>query len=141
MKNLSNMNSLKNQRGLTMLSWVAVMAIASFCGLFAFNVVPMYAENTYVVAGLKQLADSGTTFDDMTDAEIKKKLTTFYSLNNVRSEGPQHIVIDRSSKNFIVKVDYELRANLFYNIDIVTSFKNHLDSARKSECCKPRDTK
>lgn len=141
MKNLSNMNSLKNQRGLTMLSWLGVLVVASFCGLFAFNVVPMYAENTYVVAGMKQLADSGTSLDDMTDAEIKKKLTTFYSLNNVRSDGPQHIVIERTSKSFIVKVDYELRSHLIYNIDIVTSFKNHLDSSRKSECCKPRDIK
>ena len=61
----------------------------------------------------------------------------FYMVNNVRSEGPQNIVIDRKSKSLLVKIDYENRANLFYNIDIVMRFQNHLDGDQPNLCCKP----
>jgi hypothetical protein len=130
-------NSLQQQRGLTMISWVFVIAILAFCGMFAFRIVPMYAENMYVVKALKSLAEPGVVLTDMSDAEINKKLQNFYMVNNVRSEGAQHIVIDRKSKALLITIDYENRTNLFYNIDVVTSFQNHLDAERPQLCCKP----
>lgn len=141
MKSLSSVNSfphksLQQQRGLTLISWIFVAAILAFCGMFAFAVVPMYAENRYVEQALKSLAEPGERVTEMTDSEIKKKLQNFYLVNNVRSEGPQNIVIDRKSKNLLITIDYEMRTNLFYNIDIVTSFKNHLDGDHPDLCCK-----
>lgn len=142
MKSLSNVkkmpsNNLKNQRGLTLVSWIFVVAILVFCGLFAFRVVPMYAENMYVVKALKSIAEPGMQVNDMSDAEIKKKIQNFYLVNNVRSDGPQNIVIDRKSRNLLIKIDYENRTNLFYNIDVVASFQNHLDGDHLAACCKP----
>jgi len=137
MKRVQQFKSLQQQRGLTMISWVLVLAILAFCGMFAFRVVPMYAENVYVVNALKSLSEPGTKVSEMSDSEIKKKLQNFYIVNNVRSEGPQNIVIDRKSKALLVKIDYESRANLFYNIDIVTRFENHLDGDQPNLCCKP----
>ena len=130
-------NSLHQQRGLTMISWVFVLAILAFCGMFGFTVVPMYAENMYVEKALKSLVEPGTNFAEMSDSEIHKKLQNFYMVNNVRSEGPQKIIIDRKSKALLVTIDYEMRANLFWNIDVVTDFKNHLDADHPNLCCKP----
>lgn len=130
-------NSLQQQRGLTMISWVLVLAILAFCGMFGFAVVPMYAENMYVVKALKSLAEPGASLNDMSDAEIKKRLQNFYMINNVRSDGPQNIVVDRKSKTLLITIDYENRTNLFYNIDVVTSFQNHLDGDHPNLCCKP----
>jgi Tfp pilus assembly protein PilX len=142
MKSLSNSKhfppkGLQQQRGLTLISWVFVLAILAFCGMFAFAVVPMYAENRYVEQALKSLVEPGERVTEMTDAEIKKKLQNFYLVNNVRSDGPQNIVIDRKSKNLLIAIDYENRTNLFWNIDIVTSFQNHLDGEHPNLCCKP----
>jgi hypothetical protein len=130
-------SSLQKQRGLTMISWVFVLAILAFCGMFTFRVVPMYAENMYVVKALKSLGEPGSQLNEMSDSEIKKKLQNFYMVNNVRSEGAQNIVIDRKSKNLLIKIDYENRTNLFYNIDIVARFENHLDGDHPDLCCKP----
>ncbi len=150
MKSLPNVKylpqkSLQQQRGLTLISWIFVAAILAFCGMFAFSVVPMYAENMYVEKALKSIAEPGAQVNEMSDSEIKKKLQNFYMVNNVRSDGPQNIVIDRKSKNLLIKIDYEIRTNLFYNIDIVTNFQNHLDGDHPNLCCKPlaekRDTK
>jgi len=135
--NLSSMKGVKHQRGLTMISWIFVLAILAFCGMFAFRVVPMYAENVYVVNALKSLAQPGMQINEMSDSEIKKQIQNFYTINNVRSEGPQHIVIDRKNKSLLISIDYENRTNLFWNIDVITSFQNHLDGEHPNLCCKP----
>ena len=130
--------TIKRQRGLGMLQWALVIAVAGFFLLFSFKVIPLYAENRYVESALRSLETGGEKVENMTDAEIKKKLSNFYMINNVRSEGPtKSINIDRRSENVLITVDYETRVPLFYNIDLVLSFQNHLDSARPGQCCKP----
>ena len=129
---------IKHQRGLGMMQWALVIAIAGFFMLFAFKVVPLYAENRYVEAALRSLESGGERVEQMTDAEIRKKLTNFYMINNVRSEGPtKNIKILRESEKVLVTVDYETRAPLFYNIDVILTFQNHLDSSRPGQCCRP----
>lgn len=136
-KSTPRMKSLKQQAGLTMVSWIFVLAILAFCGMFGFAIVPMYAENMYVEKALKSLVEPGRNLSEMSDSEIRKKLLNFYLINNVRSEGPQAIGIDRKTKSLLITIDYENRTNLFYNIDVVTSFQNHLDAEQPNLCCKP----
>lgn len=135
------MKTLKKQQGLGLLSWILVMIIAGFFLLCAFKIVPIYAENRYVVSGLKSLDDASAPLSEMSDMEIKRKMASFYMINNVRSEGPKNIEIQRDAKKIIVKIDYESRVTLFDNapffrtLDVVVVFKNHLDSSRPNQCC------
>jgi len=133
----SKLIALKKQQGLGMLSLLLVLAVAGFFLLCAFKIVPLYAENRYVVAGLKDLVEPGTRLEEMSTVEIKKKMNNFYTINNVRSPGPQNIVVDRDAKKVVVKIDYETRVNLFRNIDVIASFTNHLDSTNPGQCCTP----
>lgn len=131
------MNTLKKQQGFGMLGWLLILAVAGFFLLCAFKVIPLYAENRYVVSGLKALVEPGTKLEDMTTAEIKKKMSNFYMINNVRSKEAQNIVVDRDARRVVVKIDYEARVELFYNLSVVVDFKNHLDSTAPHQCCKP----
>lgn len=135
------MKAIKDQRGYSLLQLALIIGVVGFFILFAFKVVPMYAENRYVESALRSLVEAGNKIEDMTDAEIRKKLDNFYLINNVRSEGPtKNIEIERDANKLLVTIDYETRANLFWNIDLVVSFTNHLDSTRPHECCKPAAT-
>lgn len=137
----NNLKSIKHQRGMGMLQWLLVLAIAGFFLLFAFKVVPLYAENRYVESALRSVENSAEKLEQMTDAEIIKKLTNFYMINNVRSEGPtKNIKIERESEKVVITIDYETRVPFFWNIDLVLSFQNHLDSTRPGQCCKPPAT-
>lgn len=133
------MKSLKRQRGLGMLQWLVIIVVVVVLGKLAYALVPIYNENIYVRAALKSLeSDSAQKLDQMSDEEIRKKLSNFYMINNVNSEGPnKNIKIERESERTLVKVDYETRASFFSNIDVVVSFKNHLDSIRPGQCCDP----
>ncbi|MES2673163.1 MAG: DUF4845 domain-containing protein [Pseudomonadota bacterium] len=133
------MNGLQKQHGMGLINLVFVLLVVAFCGTFAFKVVPMYADNRYIVAGLKSLVEPGMNLEQMSDAEIRKKMNNFYMLNNVRSQEGNKIDINRNSNRVVVKIDYEARAPFFANIDVAMNFKNHLDSTRPNECCKPVD--
>ncbi len=138
------MNTLQKQRGMGMWSWLLVLIVAGFFLMCGFKIVPMYAENRYVVSALKSLVEPGTALADMTDSEIRKKLTSFYTINNVRSAGPtENIVIKREAKRVLITIDYESRVPLFEDapligsMDVAVMFKNHLDSDSPGLCCKP----
>ena len=135
------MKNLHSQRGIGFLNLIFILVIVTFLATFAFKVIPIYGENRYVEAGLRDLVEPGTKLEQMSDSEIKKKMNNFYMLNNVRTEGPKNIVINRKSEHVIVSIDYESRTPFIYNIDLVVSFKNQLDSTRPNECCKPMSVK
>jgi hypothetical protein len=137
----NNFKSIKRQRGLGMLQWLVVLIVVTIIGKFAFTVVPIYSENMYVQSALKTLDGGAEKLENMSDAEIKKKLTNFYLINNVRSQGPtKNIKIVREADKVVVTIDYETREAYLLNMDIIVSFQNHLDSTRPGQCCKPPAT-
>lgn len=131
------MISLKKQQGMGMLSIILLLVVCAFIGKFAFTVVPMYAENRYIVAGLKELIEPGKKLEEMSDTQIKNQMVRYYTHNNVRSEESRKIVFVRNAEGVVVKIDYDTRANFFYNIDLVLHFDNHLNSAHPTLCCSP----
>ena len=133
------MKSLKHQRGLGMLQWLVIIIVVVILGKLAYAIVPIYSENVYVRSALKSLVkDTTVKLEQMSDEEIRKKISNFYMINNVNSEGPnKNLKIERESEKVLITVDYETRASFFWNIDIVVNFKNHLDSTRPALCCDP----
>jgi hypothetical protein len=124
------------QSGLSAISLLLVLVIAAFLMLCAFKVVPIYAENYYITAGLKTLAEDNPDLSKMSTNDIKKAMNRYYTINNVRSEGAKQLEVVRNSRNLLVINEYESRVPLLANIDVVVSFKNVLDSDRPDECCK-----
>lgn len=131
------MISLKKQRGMGMLNLILVLVICAFIGKFAFAVIPMYNENYYISSGLKSLVASGEKLEDMPDSKIKSAMESYYTINNVRLEAARKLVIVRNANGVVVKIDYDTRDKLFYNIDVVLHFENHLNSAHPTLCCSP----
>lgn len=132
--------SRQNQRGISMLGLLLLLLVVAFVMLTAFKLAPIYAENRYVVTGLRSLASDGESLRAMSASEIRGALKRYYTINGVRSEGPKNIEVERHGRDHVlVKVDYEVRENFLYNVDVVVVFRNHLDSARFDECCSAQD--
>jgi Domain of unknown function (DUF4845) len=134
---------LKSQKGFGALQWILILVIVSFFVLLGFRIIPLYAENQYVVAGLKDLLKLDEKLSELSDEEIRKRMFNFYVINGVRGEGPQKVVIEREDEDVLVKIDYDGVANIFTEqpflgtVDVVVHFKNHLDSRYPRECCVP----
>jgi hypothetical protein len=131
------MNSLKNQRGIGLINLMLILFGLVFLGTFAIKVIPIYVDNRYVVTGLKSLTNAGGNINQMSDAEIRKKLSNFFLLNAVTNVNEKSIVIAHQSDRVVVKIDYEKRVNLFSNLDVIANFTNHLDSNHPLTCCNP----
>tara|TARA_B100000809_G_scaffold66641_1_gene63448 strand:- start:4294 stop:4731 length:438 start_codon:yes stop_codon:yes gene_type:complete len=128
-----------SQRGMSVFNFLIVMMVAGFFMMFAFKVVPYYAENMYVVEALKTVGESAKPVSEMNKREIKTIIQRHYMLNNVRAEGPNNIDVDRSRDGLLVNINYEVRVPFLevLNLDLVMSFENQLDSSDVEACCKP----
>lgn len=136
----TSLRAYKYQQGAGLIQWIAGLAILGLFGLFLVKVTPIYMENRLVQTGLKSLTKSGDRLGEISNADIRKRLDTFYMINNVKSRNAvDGLAIDRSGADrVIVKIDYEERVNFISNIDLVLTFENHLDSSLPDFCCKPK---
>ncbi len=130
------MKSLRYQAGLSSIGWLLVIVLVGFGLLCSFKMIPAYVENRFIQEALRSLP-TGDELTDMTKGEIKRSLSNFYTINNVRSAGSSQIEVERTQNKTLVNINYEVRVPLIYNIDVVMRFVNQLDSSRPDECCKP----
>jgi len=130
--------SAYSQQGLSSIAWLLILAAGGFFMTCAFKLIPAYAENRYITEALRSLVDGAKPIGEMSRRDVKSSLQKFYMLNNVRSEGASNIKVERHKSGFYVNINYEERIPLFYNIDVLLSFENQLDSSNPHDCCKPK---
>lgn len=141
MKTITTVRSLKNQAGLSLIAWMAILVVVVIFGLSAYTLVPIYADNLYVRDGLKSLKElekgDGNGFAEVSNAAIRTHLRNFFKVNRVNNDAFANLKIDRQRNKVLVNMDYEVRAPLYSNISFVVSFTNQYDSTRPNECCDP----
>lgn len=130
----------QSQRGMSTLGFVFIVLVGVAALFTAFKVVPVYAENRYIVSALKSLARNNSDLYDLSASEIRSQLNKFYTVNNVRTEGRKNLDIDRRSSRVVITIAYEERVPFVHNIDLVFTFNNQLDSASPERCCKPLES-
>lgn len=132
------MNTYKSQRGLSAIGWLFLLTVAGFFGLCAAKMLPVYAENYYIVNGLKSLhKQNGDNLKNMRKQEITRSLNSYYSINNVRSPEAKELEFRPTSNGMLVINRYEVRVPLIANVDVVMRFFNVLDTNAPELCCDP----
>lgn len=117
------------QRGMSSLSLLAVLGLVGFFLLALFRVGPLYLDNYFVGAAMASMQDE--KFHEMDDAEIRKKLFSYFIINNVRDIDRSTVKIERLNNDTLIKVDYEKRVEFLGNLDVVAKFENHLHSSQR----------
>ena len=111
-----------SQRGMTLLSFVIVLAVVGFFAYVAMKLFPMYSEYYSVKQALKGLQnEAGIANQD--PAKIKdlffRRLYISYS-DNVK---PENVSLQRDqSGGWAMDVNYEVRKPLVGNLDVVGKF-------------------
>ncbi|WP_444893231.1 DUF4845 domain-containing protein [Microbulbifer sp. TRSA001] len=126
--------SLQHQRGMSYWGWLLVIAVIGFALTCASKMAPAYVDARYVTEGLKSLGEN-PNLENMTTGQIKKELSRFFLVNNVRGEPTKSVKVVRGAKGTVVSIDYELRQPLMYNVDVVMKFNKQLDTAKPELCC------
>jgi hypothetical protein len=115
------------QQGLSALGILVLLAVIGFFLTIATRIGPLYLDNSFVDAALQSLADE--PIHKMSDAKIRRKLQSAFTVNAVRDVYAKDTVIERKKTATTVSLDYERRVHFLANVDIVVVFKNTYDTS------------
>ena len=114
---------MKKQKGLTLISWMAIIAVVLFNAIIAMNVVPVYL-NDHSVKSLMESLESDSAIRGATPKKIKQVITKKLRVNNIYSVTKEHITIKKSKNDYLITIEYEPRGKLIGNLDYIVSFKH-----------------
>ena len=114
---------MKKQKGLTLISWLGILALVLFNAIIAMQVVPVYM-NDHSVKTLMQNIEADSSLRGATPKKIKDTITKRLRINNVYSINKDHISLAKSKNDYIVTIEYEPRGKLIGSLDYIVSFKH-----------------
>ena len=114
---------MKKQKGLTLISWLAIIAIVLFNAIIAMNVVPVYL-NDHSVKTMMQNLESDSTVRGATTKKIKEIITKRLRINNIYSISKDQIKIQKSKADYLITIEYEPRGRLIGSLDYIVTFKH-----------------
>lgn len=118
------MRSRTNQRGMTAIGWLMVLALIGFFVLLALRMVPAYLEFYKVVSTLNSIEEeSGFS----SPREIRKLLERRFEISYVNTITPADVIIKPKGNTYTVTASYEQREHVVGNIYVVMDFEKQVD--------------
>lgn len=121
----------KLQRGATF--WEVSMYVMMF--LFVVTAVlklgPAYMDDSNVGKALEGVHEalSGKDIYEVTNGEIKGRISKFFQVSMLPGEIEKQIQIERENRGVYLRLDYENRMPFMGNIDIVLNFSHEVNLA------------
>ena len=114
---------MKKQKGLTLISWMAILGLLLFNGIIALNIVPVFL-NDHSVKSMMQNLEMDSTLRGATPKQIKDVMTKRLRVNNVYSVTKEHITLKKGKRDYLITIEYEPRGKLMGPVDYIVSFKH-----------------
>lgn len=114
-------------------SSLTILVLVLFFGSLLTLVIklgPAYLDDITIQEALESL-DGTEGLSDMGPAQVRTLINKRLSVNNVRGFDAKQIAVEKNGELVIIKVDYEVRNNIFRNIDAVVSFKHEYEMKGK----------
>lgn len=122
-KEIMKKQSLKKQKGMTMISWAVVLVFVGFQFLMAVKIIPVFAED-HTIGGLWENLGNEASLVGETPKNIRGLILKRLRINNVYSIQRDDIKIKRARGYYIVTVEYEPRGSIIGKLDYIVSFKH-----------------
>lgn len=122
---------MKKQAGMTLISWVIVLALIGFFVTLAMRLVPMYQEY-YGVVQIMEGMEKEITTNKLTRQQVRTLLAKRFNTGYIHSVEDDHIELLRGKNNVHVDkiiIDYEVREPFLAHISLVGSF--HIEAQAK----------
>lgn len=115
--------SPKRMRGMGMLGWIAVLALASFFLTCLFKLGPVYLDHWTVKSILDEVMAS-QDLANQSKSEIRSLVQRRFDTNRVEAIKSHDLKIEDARDGRVVDASYEKRVPLIYNIDVVVKFND-----------------
>lgn len=126
----NNLSGMRRQGGASALT--IMIMVLFFGGLLTLvlKVGPAYLDDITIQEALESL--EGTEgLSSMGPARVRTLINKRLSVNNVRGFDAKNITVENDGDLVVIKVDYEVRNNLFNNVDTVVHFKHEYEMKGK----------
>ncbi len=123
------MKRVSTQSGLTLMSFLIVLAVAGFFIYIGMKLFPVYTEYYSVVSNMKGLAEEPGV-KQLSDAQVRERLRKRFDISYIDSVKPQNIKLERKD-GYQLTIAYEVRRNLMYNLDFVAVFDKTVELGGK----------
>lgn len=121
------MNSPRYQKGLGLAGWIMVMLVAGLLtSVFLTLFTPFY--DFYLIEQVLERTEEENGHANKPDEMLYSIINQRLKMNNVR-RFPLHknMKINRTVNGVELVLDYEVRENLWRNIDVISSFKKKVE--------------
>lgn len=108
------------QQGLSFYGICLLLVLVIFFGILGFKIGPFYLDNSLMGSSVTEVLEGD--LENANRATVRDRLNRAMTINNISTEGRNALVVSKDNDKFVVTADYEVRINLFYNIDVVVSF-------------------
>lgn len=120
---------MRNQRGLTLISWILVLGIIAFFATVAMRLLPMYQEY-YSVLQIMDGMEVEIKNNQLTKQQVMTLLEKRFDTGYVFSVKKDNVELSRGKDNVYVTkivIDYEVRKPFMAQIDLVGHFHTEID--------------
>lgn len=119
---------VRKQQGITLMSFVMVLIVVGFFALIAMKLFPMYTEFHNMKAAVDAFAAEPNSANK-TAAQAWAELDRRFNIAYVESVEREHMTIERAAqgRGMQMKVSYEVRKPLLFNLDVVGKFEHVAD--------------
>ena len=108
---------------------LTMMIMALFFGgllTLAIKIGPAYLDDFTIQEALESL-DGTDGLSQMGPAQVRSLINKRLSVNNVDGFDPKNISVEKNGELVVIKVDYEVRNNIFRNVDPVVHFQHEYE--------------
>lgn len=125
------MQNHRFQRGITLLGFIIVLAILGFFAYIGMKIGPAYLEFMNVSTAMKGVA-AEPGVGKWSQGQIKTALIKRLSMNYVDQKhvNMNNFEIKRAGGGQTLRVFYEVREDLMYNLDYVATFEKTINLSR-----------
>jgi len=122
----NSLSSMHRQSGASAL--VIMIMVLFFGGLLtlAIKLGPAYLDDITIQEALESL-EGTEDLSTMGPAQVRSLINKRLSVNNVRGFDEKNITVEKDGDLVIINVDYEVRNNLFRNVDTVIHFQHEYE--------------
>ena len=122
-KQIMKEKSIKKQKGMTMISWVVVLAFVGFQFMLAIKIVPVFAED-HTIGTIWKGLENDTALVGLPPKKIRKTIAKKMKMNNVYGFDMSAVKIKKSKGYYVVTTEYEPRGNVIGPLDYIVTFKH-----------------
>lgn len=113
---------VKNQKGLSVLSWLMVLAIVGFLASTLFKMVPHYMDNM-ALAKMIQAVEGESAAGIRSPADFYSRVQKGMTVNSIRDLNLEQVMkVELVGNEFKVHLKYERREPMIGNLDLVARF-------------------